>query len=157
MGSTDDKVARMLLGTLLSSNLTLRELRAFASALQRDPAYARRLGSALDSMVELLMVDDARRSRAKYQIISPEQDFAERIYNMLESHNITTAGLLTLIREVHPMPDWTPASSWSKRKIVESFLAAAPAHVVGKLVQKVIGDEDVSDPYLSGLLKRGEG
>jgi hypothetical protein len=100
----------------------------------------------------MIAADDSRKD----EIMTPEAELAERLYNMLETRNITTPALVNLIREVDPMMQWTPGPRWSKRKVVGSFIASAPPHVVGMVIRKVTGDEDGSDPYLTGLLNRAK-
>lgn len=152
MGSSDDRIIRVVIGSLLGSDVSLRDLRQFAEDLRLDPETSERLGRVLEASLNGMNRTPTKGFQPVHGESRLSNRFADQLLSLVEARGVTASDLTDLIRGL--LPNWVHGKRWSKRQIIDAFVAEAPQGVIAALNQRISGADPAPDAYLTGLQNR---
>lgn len=152
---SDVQIRRLIIGSLLGSEIPLAAVRAFAQELQRSPRSAEQLGRAIVAAVDGIEgLPGGRRGRPDpRKEIGASADVNRLLLKAAQTRKMAGSSFVAFARSVDELPNWQPGPALTLRQAIASFVGAAPPGVAAEVLSRLAG-APATDPYLSGLQAR---
>jgi len=154
-----EKVIRLLVASLLKSDLEFVEIEQIGEELQSNEDFALELGEAISSTAQGMVTKPPRRMKQpqlEAEQIGDRHNYSEEyweaeILSSIKRAGLTKAQVTRRCRGLLPRgTKWPVKRSWTMKKIVSSFLAFVTPEKVFSLLQSLNGDTG-QDPYLEKM------
>ncbi len=146
---TQQRALRVILASLMGSDLSVSELRELANGLP-DPEFAERLSDLLEMALLHISYKESKEVSAGHL----EEDY-DLILEAVQRRRLAKRDLISILRDVSmsSLPSSVLDQNNTTRQILERFLFGATPMEIMRL-KNVLHVEGVRDRYLKGIVER---
>jgi len=148
---TRERAARVLLSSLLTSDLTASELRELSEEMLSSPDFLANLSILLRDLATRLSHGDGQRKHSDAN--GESRQLSELLYSEIQRRRLSKADVLALLSRVSPTMLGARSTDLPLRRLLRDYLIRASQSEREQLV-KLLSSEKSDDPYLRGILKR---
>lgn len=162
---TEAKVLRVLLASLVGSELSPRELRELGTAFSHEPDLVIKLGRLLEEVGESLEVEHLKSTEPgkswsafqnKFDLLpeAEREHFVEHVISLTKSRRVTKKELLMMMGKLGPFNLQPNSARDTMREMVERFALRAPPADIQRFVEALeSGDfaRSAPDPYFDRM------
>ena len=148
--STKIKVTRLLVSSILSSNLSPKEIRDLCDSLMGKDDYPHELGYHLRALVETTMLPDKIDGRFSEQ---DSEELIDIIYSIVKKKKIKRGHLIRMLcYSDSAIGDFFDEKKFSILKMIEIFVENSKPSCVDTLMEIL---ESPDDEYFEHILDKG--
>lgn len=147
---TRDRALRALAAGLLNSGLTSREIREVARSLVSDPSLIEDMARLVSVLVKNLSPHPEPK-QVQLRFAESEAISAEDFIREAEAVALSKSDFLNRLKS-YARTDWSPSIKWPRKRILKSFLEAAPASSWRAALAVLKAGPVEPDPYVELIL-----
>jgi hypothetical protein len=152
MRPKDERIQRILLGALVSADLSPRDLFEIAGRLEGDRRFTEHLSYLIRNAAEMLNALQTRRQRSLLSEPDPLEETIADVLRLFERRRMPKQQALRIVRSVARSKPWRPKPSATLRNNVADLLNSCSEDERRRFVADVAKALGLSeDPYLREL------
>jgi len=150
----EEHVLRLIISSILNSDLTMRELRDISKLLAGDDGFSLRLSNIINDILKSLNNNLSPRKNIKDSYLAEDNGKIEKALSLIRRKRLSKNKVLSLIEEISPSMLHLSSNNYTMHEILDTYFNLESDYNIDLFFKRLNSAKLLVDDYLRGIIEK---